>query len=428
MSTAVGESARGEIAPAWSLRRVTSAAVIGNVLEWYDFTVYGVFAPILATQFFPSNDPLASELAVFATYAVGFLMRPVGAAFFGHIGDRYGRARALLWSIAMMAIPTVLMGVLPTYASVGVGASALIVLLRMLQGMAVGGEFTSSIVFLAENSPPKRRGFFASFAMFGATAGVMLGSVVGGLLTRLLSPEQLSSWGWRAAFVSGIAVAIVGIVLRRNMLDNPARSPSVSPLVLAFRDHRFDVLRVFALNIGSATIYYTLFVYAATWVAEKTPVGRATALDIQASSILTFLVVLPIAAWVSDRVGRKLVMLCGMTGCVVLAYPLATAMHGTSALNVAAAQMTFAALLAMSMAPIPAAMCEAFPRAVRVSAVSVGYGLAYALFGGTAPVVAVWLIAKSGSDVAFAWYLAAVMVVSIAVALGTRERSRAPLS
>jgi MHS family proline/betaine transporter-like MFS transporter len=326
-----------------------------------------------------------------------------------------------------MAIPTVLMGLLPTYATLGVAASFLIVLLRMFQGMAVGGEFTSSIVFLAENSPARRRGFFASFAMFGATFGTMLGSAVGGFLTRLLTPEQLVTWGWRAAFVSGIAVAIVGIVLRRNMLDSPARPPSISPLVVAFRHHRFEVLRVFALNMGTATTYYTLFVYAASWVAERTPVGRAAALDITTSSILTFLVVLPISALVSDRVGRKAVMLCGMTGCAVLAVPLATAMHGSSALTIAAAQMAFSALLAMSMAPIPAAMCETFPHEVRVSAVSIGYSLAYALFGGTAPVVAVWLIAKSGNDVAFAWYIAAVTVVSIAVAIGTRDRSRAPL-
>jgi MHS family proline/betaine transporter-like MFS transporter len=226
----------------------------------------------------------------------------------------------------------------------------------------------------------------------------------------------------------GIAVAIVGVVLRRNMLDSPARPPSISPLVLAYREHKFEVLRVFALNMGTATTYYTLFVYAATWVADKTPVGHAAALDITTSSILTFLVVLPIAAWVSDRIGRKIVMLCGMTGCVVLAVPLATAMHGTSALTIAAAQMTFSALLAMSMAPIPASMCETFPHGVRVSAVSVGYSLAYALFGGTAPVVAVWLIAKSGSDVAFAWYIAAVTLVSIAVAIGTPDRSRSPLS
>ena len=428
MSTAVGEGARDDVAPAWSLRRVVTAAVIGNVLEWYDFAVYGFFAPILASQFFPAGDRVVSLLAAFAAFAVGFLMRPVGAALFGYVGDRYGRARALLMSIAMMAIPTVLMGLLPTYATLGVAASFLIVLLRMFQGMAVGGEFTSSIVFLAENSPARRRGFFSSFAMFGATFGTMLGSAVGGFLTRLLTPEQLASWGWRAAFVSGIAVAVVGVVLRRNMLDGPARAPSTSPLVIAFRHHRFEVLRVFALNMGTATTYYTLFVYAATWVAEKTPVGRAAALDITTSSILTFLVVLPIAAWVSDSVGRKAVMLCGMAGCAALALPLATAMHGTSALTIAAAQMAFSALLAMSMAPIPATMCETFPHGVRVSAVSVGYSLAYALFGGTAPVVAVWLIAKTGNDVAFAWYIAAVTAVSIAVALGTRDRSRAPLA
>jgi MHS family proline/betaine transporter-like MFS transporter len=401
--------------------------VIGNVLEWYDFAVYGFLAPVLATQFFPSGDRVVSLLGAFAAFAIGFLMRPVGAVLFGYVGDRYGRVRALVLSIAMMAIPTVAMGFLPTYATLGVAASFLIVLLRMFQGMAVGGEFTASIVFLAENSPAKRRGFLSSFAMFGATFGTMLGAAVAGLLTRLLTAEQLASWGWRVAFALGLSVAIVGVVLLRNMRDSPVRPPSLSPLKLAFRDHRVEVLSVFVLNMGTATTYYTLFVYAATWVGEKTPIGRAAALDITTSSILTFLVVLPVAAWVSDRVGRKPVMLCGMTACAILAYPLVAAMHGTSALNVAAAQMTFSALLAVSMAPIPAAMSEMFPHAVRVSAVSVGYGLAYALFGGTAPLVAVWLIARTGSDVAFAWYIMAVTAVSLAIALGLRERSRAPL-
>ncbi len=422
MSIAVGESAREPGAPAWSIRRVVTAAVIGNVLEWYDFAVYGFFAPILAAQFFPSGDRVVSLLAAFGAFAVGFLMRPVGAALFGHVGDRYGRARALLLSIAMMAIPTVAMGLLPTYATIGIASSFLIVILRMFQGMAVGGEFTASIVFLAENSPARRRGFFASFAMFGATAGTMLGSAVGGALSNALTPEQLSAWGWRAAFASGIVVAIVGVVLRRNMLDSPAQPPSVSPLKLAYRHHRLAVLRVFALNMGTATTYYILFVYAASWVADKTPLARSAALDITTLSILTFLVVLPIAAWTSDRIGRKPVMLTGMAGCLVLAVPLATAMNGTSAVPIAAAQAGFAALLALSMAPIPAAMSELFPRGVRVSAVSVGYGLAYALFGGTAPVVAVWLIARSGSDTAFAWYIVGVTVVSLAVASGLRDR------
>jgi MFS transporter, MHS family, proline/betaine transporter len=428
MSIAVGETAGDKVAPAWTLRRVVSAGVIGNVLEWYDFAVYGYFASTLGMLFFPSSDPVVSHLSTFATFAVGFLMRPVGAALFGYIGDRYGRARALVLSVAMMAIPTVLMGLLPTHATIGAAASFLLVLLRMFQGMAVGGEFTSSIVFLAEHAPQKRRGFFASFAMFGATAGTMLGSAVAGLLTTMLSPEDLVSWGWRAAFISGIAVAIVGVILRRNLLDERASPPSISPLRLAYQHHRGEVLRTLVLNVGTATTYYTLFVYATNWVDEKTPLPRSTALDITTLSILTFLVVLPFAAWVSDLFGRKLVMLVGMTACIALAYPLASLMHGTDPITIGAAQMTFSALLAISMAPIPAAMCEMFPHGVRVSAVSVGYGLAYALFGGTAPVVAVWLIARTGNDVVFAWYIAVVMAVSLAVVLTTRDRRSVPLN
>ena len=380
------------------------------------------------SQFFPSGDRMVSLLAAFGAFAVGFLMRPVGAALFGHIGDRYGRARALLISIAMMAIPTVVMGLLPTYATIGVAASVLIVFLRLLQGMAVGGEFTSSIVFLAEHSPPRRRGFFASWAMFAATAGTMLGAAVGAALAELLSPEALAAWGWRAAFVSGIAVGIVGLILRRNMLDSPGEAPATSPVRQAFQRHGRQVLRVFGLNIAPAATYYTLFVYAATWVAETTPVARSVALDITTLSILAFLVVAPIAAWCSDRYGRKLMLIAGMSACLVLAYPLAWLMYQAEPWSIAAGQTIFAALLATYMASIPAAMCEMFPHEVRVSAVSIGYSLAYAIFGGTAPAVAVWLISRSGNDLAFAWYLMVLTAVSLAIALATHERHGEPLT
>lgn len=412
----------------WTPGRVVTAGVVGNVLEWYDFAVYGFFAPILATQFFPSGSRTVSLLAAFGAFAVGFLMRPVGAALFGHIGDRYGRARALLLSVALMAVPTVLMGLLPTYASVGIAASIAIVVLRMCQGMAVGGEFTSSIVFLAEHAPPRRRGFFASWAMFGATAGTMLGAGVGAALSSALSPEALAAWGWRAAFVSGIAVAVVGVILRRNMLDAPAARDAESPLKRAFRDHRRAVLRVFGLNMAPAATYYVLFVYAATWLAEEVEVASAVALDITTLSILTFLIVAPAAAWASDRFGRKRLLVTGMTGCLVFAYPLANLMQDGQPASIAMGQMAFAALLAIYMASIPAAMCEMFPHGVRVSAVSVGYGLAYAIFGGTAPAVAVWLISSTGNDLAFVWYLMGVTAVSLSIALTTRDRSGEPFS
>ena len=427
MSVAVPASAAATPTRPWSLRRVVTAGVIGNVLEWYDFAVYGFFAPILAEQFFPAGDRVVSLLAAFGAFAVGFLMRPVGAVVFGHIGDRYGRARALLISVAMMAVPTVLMGLLPTYASIGMAASFLIVLLRMFQGMAVGGEFTSSIVFLAEHSPPGRRGFFASWAMFAATTGTMLGSAVGAALSNVMTEAALADWGWRAAFVSGVFVAIVGVIIRRNMYDTPAAVPEVSPVRIAFREHKREVLRTFGLNMAPAATYYLLFVYAATWVAETTQVSRAAALDISTLSILTFLVVAPIAAWVSDRFGRKLMLVVGMIACLLLAYPLGALMDSSDATAVAAGQMALSALLALYMASIPAAMCEMFPHNVRVSAVSVGYGLAYAIFGGTAPAAAVWLISRTGNDLAFVWYIVAVTAVSLTVALTTRDRRNEPL-
>jgi MHS family proline/betaine transporter-like MFS transporter len=420
MRAASGIEASATSATPWTLRRVVTAGVIGNVLEWYDFAVYGFFAPILAAQFFPAEDPRVSLLAAFAAFAVGFLMRPVGAAIFGHIGDRYGRARALLFSIAMMAVPTVLMGLLPTYET--------IVALRMCQGIAVGGEFTASIVFLAENAPARRRGFFASFSMFGATTGTMLGSAVGGLLTTTMSSEALASWGWRAAFVSGIAVAVVGVVIRRGMFDSPGKTAVASPLAVAFRDHRWQVLRVLGLNVASAATYYTLFVYAATWVSQTTTLERAVALNITTVTILTFLIVLPIAAFMSDRFGRKLMLVVGMSACLLLAYPLLTVMHAGAVATTAAAQMAFGALLALQMASIPAAMTEMFPHAVRVSDVSVGYGLAYALFGGTAPAVATWLINQTGNDTVFAWYLMGLTAVSLVLALSSTDRRGEPLS
>jgi len=411
----------------WTVRRVITAGVVGNVLEWYDFAVYGFFAPVLAQQFFPSGDRLVSLLAAFGAFAVGFLMRPVGAVIFGYIGDRYGRAKALIFSIAMMALPTFAMGLLPTYQSIGVAASLLIVLLRMAQGIAVGGEFTSSIVFLAERAPQGRRGFYSSWAMFAATSGTMLGSAVGGLLTNALSPEDLAAWGWRAAFMTGIIVGLVGFMLRRGMPDTARRQHRESPLRTAFRDHKFEVLRVMGLNMSAATTYYLLFVYVASWLAETNPAARASALNITTLSICTFLVVAPLAAWISDRFGRKMMLIVGMTACLIFAYPLLWLMHQPDPRAIIAGQMIFSGLLALYMASIPAAMCEMFPHEVRVTAVSVGYGLAYAIFGGTAPAVAVWLIGTSGNDIAFVWYIVGVTVISLAITLSVRDRRNEPL-
>jgi MHS family proline/betaine transporter-like MFS transporter len=326
-----------------------------------------------------------------------------------------------------MAIPTVLMGLLPTYATIGIAASIAMVALRMCQGLAVGGEFTASIVFLAEHAPERRRGFVTSWAIFGATTGTMLGAAVGAAVSSALSPEALASWGWRAAFVSGIAVAVVGVIVRRNMFDTPSGAKGGSPLKAAFTKHGPAVFRVIGLNMAPAATYYVLFVYAATWLAEEVGVPRPLALDLTTATILTFLIVVPLAARASDIFGRKRLLVVGMSACLLLAYPLVGLMQSGETLAVAAGQMGFAALLGLYMAAVPAAMCEMFPHEVRVTAVSVGYSLAYAVFGGTAPVVAVWLIGSTGNEIAFVWYLIGVTAVSLGFALTIRDRHTEPM-
>src|SRR5215510_459400 len=218
-------------------RRVVAAGIAGNVMEWYDFSIYGVFARTIGNLYFPTDDPTTSLLAAFAVFAVGFLMRPLGAVLFGHIGDRVGRGPALLWSVVAMAVPTFVMGLLPTYAQIGITASLLMLLCRIMQGLAVGGEYTGSAVFLAETAHPQKRGAATAWAPFGAVAGILLGSVTGAAIMYAMPLEEVVAWGWRIPFLLGVLVGGVGFILRRRMpFDRPAATEGF-PLLQALREH-----------------------------------------------------------------------------------------------------------------------------------------------------------------------------------------------
>ncbi|MBL4768147.1 MAG: MFS transporter [Rhodobacteraceae bacterium] len=414
-------------------RKAIAAGLVGNILEWYDFAVYGFFAPILATLFFPSDDPVTSLIAAYGAFAAGFLMRPVGAVIFGHIGDRLGRKRALTLSIVLMAIPSLCIGLLPTYEQIGVTAGVLLVVLRMLQGVAVGGEFTGSIVYLTENAPPGRRGFFASWSLFGANGGILLGSLVGALLSYLLTDMQLHSWGWRLPFLAGVGVAIAGLMIRRSMdeteNDTNTDSAVAIPLVHVLRHHKAKLSLVFGLNTGFAVVFYSAFVYMSGWLVTQEHETQAMALAINSAGLVMMCILIPIMAHISDRVGRKPVMLLGAILMVVLPYPLAWLMGHPDPKFAVMAQFGFAIAISTYVGPLPATIAELFPPNIRVTAVSVGYNLAFAVFGGTAPMLATWLIAQSGSNLGFAWYLSAMAAVSLVATLflpstiGTKKKS-----
>lgn len=411
-------------ADATASRRTIAAGIAGNVMEWYDFAVYGYFAPTIGAHFFPADSQIASLLSAFGVFAAGFLMRPFGGMVFGHVGDRLGRKTALLVSVAAMAVPTFCIGVLPDHARIGVAASVLMVALRLVQGLAVGGEYTSSVVYLAEGAPAARRGFMASWSVFGAVAGILLGSAAGAVVTSLLPPAAMQAWGWRVPFLLGISVGLAGVVIRRHLVETapPAgTAAATSPVVEAFRAHWPAMLRVAGFNVLNGVAFYLLFVYGATWLTEVVRLDAGRALQINTISMLVLLVLIPLAGALSDRIGRKPPLVAACTLLFVLAWPLFWLMHHPDPRMALAGQVAFALPIALFLGVGPVAMTELFPARVRCSAVSIGYNLALAIFGGTTPLVATWLIHATGDPLAIAWYLMAAAAVSLAVILGLRE-------
>ena len=403
------------------------AGIAGNVLEWYDFAVYGFFAPIFAKLFFPSEDPTVSLIASFGAFAAGFLMRPIGALFFGHIGDKIGRKRALNLSVMLMAVPTFCIGLMPTHAQIGMSAAVILVLLRMLQGLSVGGEYTSSIVYLAETAPKGKRGLFCSASLVGASGGILLGSLIGSIISNNLTEAQLHVWGWRIPFLLGVLVAIIGYIIRRHMPETLAEdSKSTNPLK-EMRQNWREILTVSALNLLTAVTFYAVFVFMVTWLVDYVHESRGLALRLNSISMLVLLIGVALSGWASDRIGRKPILVGASLGMIVFAYPLIWLMHHHDTSMILLGQVGIAIILSAYLGPIPSAIAEMFPQKVRVSAVSFGYNLTFAIFGGTTPMVAVWLIEKQHNDLAFVWYIIGAALVSFVVALKLKETAFKPL-
>ena len=401
-----------------------AAGIIGNVMEWYDFSIYGYFARTIGNLYFPTEDPGASLLAAFAVFAVGFLVRPLGAVLFGYIGDRVGRGPALLWSVVAMAVPTFVIGFLPTYAQIGIAASLLMLLCRILQGLAVGGEYTSSAVFLAETADPKKRGAATAWAPFGAVAGILMGSAVGALIINTLPLEDVVAWGWRLPFLFGVVVGFVGFILRRRMpFDQPAAKEGF-PLLQAFRKHPVQLLQVVCISLVNAVSFYLIFVYIITWLKLAADVGAKTALLINSANMAIVLGVILFVSRLSDRIGRKPVLVCAALGLLFFSWPLMALMETGNALNIFLGQFGFALLIGAYGSVNPIAICEIFPRNVRCSAVSAAYNITLGVAGGTAPAVATWLIETTENYSVPAIYIMASAAISAVAAISVHERTR----
>jgi MHS family proline/betaine transporter-like MFS transporter len=413
-------------------RRAAIAGSIGNVLEWYDFAVYAFFAGTIGRLFFPHSNEIDSLIAAFGVFAAGYLMRPLGGIVFGHIGDRYGRKPVLVISTLAMAVPTFAIGLLPTVAQIGPVAAVLLVVMRLLQGLSIGGEYTGSVSYLAESAKAGQRGLMCTAAIAGAGVGTLMGSAMADLVNAVLPRDAIDSWGWRIPFLFGALVGVVGWYLRRNMPETrggqSTQEPLQPPIIDTLVNHWGIVLKVVGLNLMHAVSFFMIFVFMKTYLHEFVGLKETQALTISTLGLLGLMLVTVVSGALSDRIGRKPVLIASALAAIIFAYPLLILVNIGSFWIALACQFAFAAIVGTYSGTAPSTMAEIVPGQVRVTGTSLGYNLCMALFGGTTPMITVFLIKVTGTDMAPAFYIIGAAAISLTVVLSIKETSRLALN
>lgn len=411
-----------------TLQKVTWAAVAGTVIEWFDFAIYGFMAPIIAVTFFPESNELAGLLQTFAIFAVAFALRPVGGAFFGLMGDRVGRKRVLALTVILMSIATAAIGLLPSYVSIGIWAPILLTVARCVQGFSAGGEYAGAVTYVIEHAPAHQRSRYSSWMPAATFASFALAALLSYALTATLSTDAMHNWGWRIPFLVAAPLGLVAVYIRNRLEESPlfqtvmdAPEAPHSPLSQTLREQWRPMLRLGAYISLTALSFYIFSTYMTTFLrtvvqmpADKVLMSNVIALTLAACMA-------PVIGRICDRIGRRKTMIASallLGGLSVPAYVLAS--NGT--LGSALAAQIMLALGAVTANVVTAVLlCEVFPTAVRYTASAVTYNVAYAIFGGTAPFVATWLIAVTDNRLAPAIYITVVAAAALLVALITPE-------
>jgi len=406
-----------------SIRPVILASFIGTTIEWYDFFLYGTAAALVFNRlFFPNVDPVVGTLSSFGTFAVGFIARPVGGVVFGHYGDRLGRKAMLVYSLLIMGIATFLIGLLPTYESIGIWAPVLLVVLRCAQGIGVGGEWGGAVLMAVEHSPSGRRGLSGSWPQMGVPAGLFLSTVVFAICSRSMSDEQFIAWGWRLPFLVSAALVAVGMFIRLAIMETPAFTNLSDagkrerrPVVTALRTHRRSLLLAMGMRLAENGLFYVYTVFVLSYGPSQLGLERNTMLTGVTLAAMAGLVAIPLYGALSDRVGRRPVYLFGAGFSLLYAMPFFLLLETRSTAIAWLAIVVGVAVGHNAMyGPQAAYFSELFGASVRYSGASIAYQLASVVSGGLAPFIATALLAWKGKEAvaAYMMVLAAITLVS----------------
>ena len=395
-------------------RRAVIASTLGNAFEWFDFTIYGLFAVVIAKQFFPASSETNSLLLSVATLGISFFVRPIGGVLFGLYADRVGRKSALSLMVLLMALGTGMIGLTPSYASVGIAAPLLIVLARIIQGFSVGGEFGSATALLIEYAPPGKRGFYGSFQMCAQALSVFLGGLASYVLNTSLSRADLESWGWRIPFLLGILIGPIGFYIRRRIEESPefaayrrtATQGGIWPLKEVFARHGRELFAGFGLTVAGTVSFYVTLIYIPIHAVKQLHLAQSMASLSTLLSALLLLFLCPLSGYLSDQFGRKPLIVTGIALYGVTSYALFLQLqHQPSDAHLLMAQLLPSLCMGMVWGGYPATVTETIPVGMRSTGVSILYNFAVMLFGGLAALTITWLIKVTGNPLVPAYYI-----------------------
>ncbi|NYH79647.1 metabolite-proton symporter [Actinopolyspora biskrensis] len=400
--------------------RVALASLIGTTIEWYDFFIYGTAASLVFNElFFPAFDPLVGALAAFASFAIGFLARPLGGVVFSHFGDRLGRKPMLIWSLMLMGVATLLIGTLPAYDSIGVWAPVLLVLLRFAQGLGVGGEWGGAALMAVEHAPDRRRGFYGAWPQVGVPAGLLLGNTTFSLVSANVTDEQFMTWGWRIPFLMSAALIVLGLFIRLKISESPVfervmrtKEKSRVPVLEALRSHPRTIVLATGTFLGTHATFYITSTWLVFYTTEEGLFERTTVLN--ANSLLSFVDIPFMLAFglLSDYLGRRRMMISGMAVMALFALPYMLLVDSGSIVLYLLGGMVLQLCRTSVYGPQSAYYSELFSTRLRYSGISISYQLASILGGGIAPMICTGLYTATGSPVAIAGYMAVLAVIS----------------
>ncbi|MET7602753.1 glycine betaine/L-proline transporter ProP [Streptomyces avermitilis] len=421
------------------VKRAVKAAALGNAMEWFDFGVYSYIAVTLGKVFFPSGNPTAQLLSTFGAFAAAFLVRPLGGMVFGPLGDRIGRQKILALTMIMMAAGTFAIGLIPSYATIGVGAPLLLLLARLVQGFSTGGEYAGASTFIAEYAPDKKRGFFGSWLEFGTLAGYIGGAGLVTLMTALLSSDDLLSWGWRVPFLIAGPMGIIGLYLRMRLEETPAFAAELAKASKKEQDRPKVPLRTMLsgqwrallLCMGLVLVFnvtdYMLLSYMPSYLTSELKYDETHGLLVVLGVMALMMIVQPFAGALTDRIGRRPVIAAGCVGFLFLSVPAILLIRQGSLLAVALGMGALGLLLVCFTSAMPAALPALFPTKVRYGSLSIGFNVSVSLFGGTTPLVVTALIGATGNMMMPAYYMMAAAVIGGAAVWFMAESAGRPL-